>query len=137
MFPKDTSILVVDDMMTMRKLVKKALTALGFSRLSEAENGAVAFEKIKFANQSGTPIQLIISDWNMPEMTGMELLKKVRQTQYCKNTPFILLTAESEKSQVVEAMQARVSGYIVKPFTTEQIAERLTSVYGALHKKVA
>lgn len=137
MFPRDTSVLVVDDMMTMRKLVKKAFTSLGFNRVTEAENGAVAFEKIRFLAQSGAPIQLIISDWNMPEMTGIELLKKVRESSFGRNTPFILLTAESEKSQVLEALQARVSGYLVKPFTTDQISEKLKAVYDGIHKKAA
>lgn len=131
MFPADTNILVVDDMMTMRKLVKKALTELGFSKITEADNGANALSKFREATTAGVPFQLIISDWNMPEMTGIEFLKKVRETQ--KALPFILVTAESEKSQVIEALQAKVSGYIVKPFTAQQIGEKLKAIHTALN----
>lgn len=130
MFPADTNILIVDDMMTMRKLVKKALTELGFTRITDAENGVKAWEKIKAATTSGAPFQLIVSDWNMPEMTGMELLIKVRETQ--KTLPFVLLTAESEKAQVIQALQAKVSGYVIKPFTAQQLGDKLKAVYAAI-----
>jgi len=135
MFPADTNILVVDDMMTMRKLVKKALTEIGFSKLTEAENGAKGFERFLAAASSQSPFQLIISDWNMPEMTGIDFLRKVRATH--PTLPFVLLTAESEKSQVVEALQARVSGYIIKPFTAQQIADKLKAIYSAAQPKAA
>lgn len=130
MFPPDTRILIADDMMTMRKLVKKALTELGFTKITEAENGAKALEKFREAVTAGAPFQLIISDWNMPEMTGIDFLKKVRETQ--KTLPFVLVTAESEKSQVIEALQAKVSGYIVKPFTAQQIGDKLKAIHTAI-----
>ncbi len=134
MFAKDTNILVVDDMMTMRKLVKKSLTELGFSRFTEAENGAVALEKFKMVMGSPTTqFNLVVSDWNMPVMTGIELLRAVRALQVGSTVPFILLTAESEKSQVIEAVKARVSGYVIKPFTTQMIEEKLKAVYAATH----
>lgn len=136
MFAKDINILVVDDMMTMRKLVKKSLTELGFTRFTEAENGEAALEKVKIAGLS-TPFQLIISDWNMPKMTGIELLKTVRAMPQYKNSPFVLLTAESEKSQVLEAIQARVSGYVTKPFTTQALGDKLQAIYNALSKQPA
>lgn len=126
MFKPDTRILVVDDMLTMRKIIKKSLTELGLTQVTEAENGAVAWEKVQ--QSAASQFQLIISDWNMPQMTGIEFLKKVREFPHTKDLPFLLLTAESEKSQVVEAIQAKVSGYLVKPFTTPQILEQLTDI---------
>jgi two-component system, chemotaxis family, chemotaxis protein CheY len=137
MFPKETRILVVDDMMTMRKLVKKALTELGYTQLAEASNGSEAWQKITAQEGSGQPFQLIISDWNMPVMTGIELLRKCKQTPSASKTPFLLLTAESEKSQVIEALQLGVSGYMLKPFNAHQLAQKLAIVYGNLNKKAA
>lgn len=137
MFPNDTSILIVDDMMTMRKLVKKALTTLGYSRIADAENGEVAFKKLQASISSGTPFQLVISDWNMPVMTGIELLRAVRALPQGKALPFILLTAESEKSQVIEALQAKVSGYVIKPFTAESLAEKMAAVHATTQAKTA
>lgn len=131
MFPSDTNILIADDMMTMRKLVKKSLSELGFTQITEAENGARALQKFEAAALTPNPFKLIVSDWNMPEMTGIQFLRKVREKH--PNLPFILLTAESEKSQVIEALQARVSGYIVKPFSSQQIGEKLQAVYAALN----
>ena len=133
MFPQDTNFLIVEDMMTMRKLVKKALTELGFSRFTEAENGDAAFKKYQLASSGGTPFHCIISDWNMPVMTGLDFLKAVRNSPQGKTMPFILLTAESEKSQVIEALQAKVSGYVVKPFTKQSLEEKLKAVYTATH----
>ncbi len=120
MFAPQTKILIVDDMMTMRKLVAKALTELGFTNLTDAEQ-----------------FQLIVSDWNMPKVSGLELLKTVRQMSAYKDIPFVLLTAESEKAQVIEAIQARVSGYVTKPFTTAILGEKLKSVHAALQAKAA
>lgn len=132
MFPKDTNILVVDDMMTMRKLVKKSLTELGFSRFTEAENGQVALEKFKMVmGNPSTQFNLVISDWNMPQMTGIDFLRSVRSIPGGGQVPFILLTAESEKSQVIEALKARVSGYVIKPFTTQMLGDKLKAVYFA------
>ncbi len=132
MFPLDTNILVVDDMMTTRKVVKKALSDLGYTKFTEAENGEVALGKFRAALATPAPFQLIISDWNMPQLTGIEFLKAVRATPGCQALPFVLLTAESEKSQVIEALTAKVSGYVVKPFTPASLAEKLKGVYAAI-----
>ncbi|HVJ64786.1 MAG TPA: response regulator [Bdellovibrionota bacterium] len=123
MFPADTNILVVDDMLTMRKLVIKSLKELGFSSFVEATNGAEAYEKL-----AANPIQLIISDWNMPQTTGLDLLKRIRAESKTAHLPFIMVTAEAEKSQIVEAVQAGVSNYVVKPFTTQALKEKLEAV---------
>lgn len=135
MFAPQTKILIVDDMMTMRKLVAKALTELGFTNLTDADNGESALEKIKLVGSE--QFQLIVSDWNMPKVSGLELLKTVRQMSAYKDIPFVLLTAESEKAQVIEAIQARVSGYVTKPFTTAILGEKLKSVHAALQAKAA
>jgi len=128
MFSPDTRILVVDDMMTMRKLVRKALTELGFSNIMEAPDGEQAWAKINDTVAINSPFQLIICDWNMPNMKGIDLLKKVRASSAMKAVPFILLTAESEKDQVVEAMAAGVSEYLLKPFTKDTLGEKLRLV---------
>lgn len=137
MFPKETRILVIDDMMTMRKLVKKALTELGYTQLTEAANGSEAWQKITAQESAAQPFELIISDWNMPVMTGIELLRKCKQTPSSSKIPFILLTAESEKSQVIEAVQLGVSGYMLKPFNAQQLAQKMAAVYANCTKKAA
>ncbi len=128
MFPVDTNILVVDDMLTMRKLVIKSLKEMGYTKFVEATNGAEAYEKLK----AGEAIQLIISDWNMPQTTGLDLLKRVRAEAKTAQLPFIMVTAEAEKSQIVEAVQAGVSNYVIKPFTTDSLKEKLEAVAGKL-----
>lgn len=126
MFPANTRILVLDDMMTMRKIVIKNLKDLGFTDIQDAADGNLGWEIL---NQSSPPIQLIISDWNMPNCTGLELLKKVRADERMKSVPFVLLTAEAETHQVMEAVKAGVSNYILKPFTPEHIKEKIEQTY--------
>ena len=126
MFDPKTRILVADDMMTMRKLVVKTCKELGFTDITEAEDGAKAWEAVNAANP---PIGLIISDWNMPNTTGLDFLKRVRaDTRYGK-LPFIMVTAEAEQHQVVEAVKSGVSNYVVKPFTVDQLRDKITTVY--------
>ncbi len=137
MFQPDTRILVVDDMMTMRKLVRKALTELGFSNIMEAPDGEMAWSKINDTVAINTPFQLIVCDWNMPNMKGIDLLKKVRAFPPMSGVAFILLTAESEKEQVVEAMQAGVSEYLLKPFTKNMLAEKLKLAFEKKGPKAA
>lgn len=129
MFDAKTKILIVDDMSTMRRLVKKACVGLGFSNIEEAEDGQKAWEKLQAAGD----FQLIISDWNMPNCTGLEFLKKVRADSKFKKMPFVLLTAEAEASQIAEAIQLGVSNYIVKPFTPDILKQKLEQT----HKKVS
>lgn len=133
MFPPDTKVLVVDDMLTMRKIVSKNLKENNLADVTEAPDGEQAWAKLDEAEKAGAPFQLILSDWNMPKLSGVEFLKKVRADPRFKTLPFILITAEAEKSQVMEAVQAGVSNYIVKPFTGAQLKEKLEMVY----KKVA
>ncbi len=117
-------IMVVDDMSTMRRIVKNVLKQLGFSNIEEAENGKDAFEKIK---QGG--FGFVVSDWNMPVMTGIELLRAIRADEALKTLPVMLVTAEAQKENIIEAVQAGVSNYIVKPFTAEQIQEKITKIF--------
>jgi two-component system chemotaxis response regulator CheY len=123
----DTSmkVLVVDDFATMRRIVKGVLKQLGFSDIIEAENGSSALDELKKEN-----VGLIVSDWNMPKMTGLDLLKAVREDEKLKSIPFIMVTAEGQKENVLEAVKAGVSNYIVKPFTPETFNEKLVKVFG-------
>lgn len=118
------NILVVDDMSSMRRIVSNILKKLGFSNITESADGKAAFEEMN-SNQ----FDLIISDWNMPEMTGIELLKNARGMEAYKATPFIMVTAEGQKQNVIEAVQAGVTQYLVKPFTPDQLEEKLKRIY--------
>ena len=129
MFAPTTKVLVVDDMLTMRKLVKKSLNGIGFNNVTEAVDGEAGWNEIQAAIKSTAPYNLIISDWNMPKMTGIDLLKKVRGFEPTKGVPFILLTAEFDREQVVEAIKAGLSGYITKPFSMAILSEKLQSVW--------
>lgn len=126
MFNPSTKILVVDDMMTMRKLVSKVCKDLGFSDIHEAKDGAQAWEAV---SNSVPPFGLIISDWNMPISTGLDLLKRVRGDSRFSKTPFLMVTAEAEGHQVAEALKAGVDQYVVKPFGKETLMEKLEIVY--------
>ncbi len=126
MFADSTRVLVVDDMRTMRKIVIKALKSIGFSDFLEAEDGQKAWGEL---SSSESKVGLIVSDWNMPNCTGLDFLKRVRADSNLKETPFVLLTAESEVGQVQEAVSCGVDNYIVKPFTAEILKEKLEQAY--------
>ncbi len=137
MFTPDSRFLVIDDFKTMRSIIKKNLQTLGFSQIDEAADGVLAFEAIQKALAEKKPYTCIISDWNMPNMTGLELLKKVRSIPETKGVPFVLVTAENEQSQVVEAAMSGVSNYIVKPFSAADFTTKLTAVYNKHFAKKA
>ena len=126
MFDPKTRILIADDMMTMRKIVIKNLKDLGFTDIIDAADGALAWEQLQKASP---PIQLIISDWNMPNCTGLDFLKKVRGDAATNKIPFVMLTAEAEKHQVVEALKAGVTNYCIKPFTPEIFKQKLEETF--------
>jgi two-component system, chemotaxis family, chemotaxis protein CheY len=130
MFDTKTRVLVVDDMMTMRKIVMKACKEIGFESITEAPDGQKAWEVINASE--GGPFGLVISDWNMPNCSGLDLLKRVRADGRYKTTPFVLLTAESEAEQVKSALAAGVDNYIIKPFTPDILRTKLEET----HKKV-
>jgi len=121
----DTSILVlyVDDSLTMRRIIKNSLTKLGFNNLIEAENGADALEKIR-----GKKIGLVLTDWNMPEMTGEEFVRHLRNSQEYKDVPIVMITTRSMKEDVIVAAKLRVNGYIIKPFNLETLEKKLETI---------
>jgi len=120
---KNINILVVDDFSTMIRIVTNLLKELGFVNIDDANDGSKAWPMI----QTGK-YDFIVSDWNMPEMTGIELLKKVRADENFKDMPFMLITAEQKRSQILEAAQAGVDGYIVKPFTAATLKEKIDKI---------
>jgi two-component system chemotaxis response regulator CheY len=122
----EMKILVVDDMSTMRRIVKNILKELGFANIDEAENGSEALTKLK-----EHPFDLVISDWNMPVMAGIELLRNIRADDGLKHIPVLMVTAEAQKENLMEAIQAGVSNYIVKPFTAETIKQKLEKIFAA------
>lgn len=131
MFKNNTRILILDDMSTMRKIVTKALKDLGFVDIQEAVDGNQGWALLE---KAVPPIELIISDWNMPNCTGLELLKKVRADQRYGKIPFILLTAEAEASQILDAVKSGVSNYIVKPFSLNTFKEKLEQTHTKIEK---
>ncbi len=117
------NILIVDDQSTMRNLLRGMLEKIGFNNLDEAEDGDVALNKMKQQRY-----ELVISDLHMPRMSGLELLRQARDMQGLKDVPFMMVTTESSKSAVLEAIRLKVNGYIVKPFTPETLQEKLTKM---------
>ena len=117
-------ILVVDDFQTMRRIIRNYLRQLGFNNVEEAEDGDVALEKLK-----ETSFDFVITDWNMPKITGIDLLKKIRTADNFKNIPVLIITAEAEKENVVQAAQAGVNDYIVKPFTPEVLQTKIEKIF--------
>lgn len=122
---RNMPILVVDDFKMMRRVVKNLLNQLGFSNLDEASDGAEALQKLQTRSYD-----LVISDWNMEPMTGIELLERVRSIEETKNVNFIMLTAEAKPENIVKAKQAGVNSYIVKPFTAKMLKEKLVVLWG-------
>ncbi len=118
-------VLVVDDFATMRRIVKNILTQLGYKNIIEADDGTTALDVLKQQK-----IDLIISDWNMPKMTGLDLLKAVRADSSMADTPFIMVTAEAQQDNIILAVKAKVSQYIVKPFTAETLGEKIQKIFG-------
>lgn len=129
MFPTDIRILVVDDMKNMRQLVKGQLKSMGYKNIVEGNNGKVAFDVLEEQNKKGEPVGLILSDWNMPEMTGLEFLQKVRSTDLYKDLPFLMITAEGEQRQVIQAIKAGVSNYVTKPFSPQTFKTKFEAVW--------
>ncbi len=123
-YDTEMKVLVVDDFATMRRIVKNILTQLGFKNIVEADDGATAVDLLK-----NEKVDLIISDWNMPKMTGLELLKHVRADAGMADVPFVMVTAEAQQDNIILAVKAKVSQYIVKPFTAETLGEKLEKVF--------
>lgn len=122
-------ILVIDDMATMRKIIKNMLGQMGFKNIDEADDGATAWPKIQEAHASGEPFEFIVSDWNMPGMSGLDLLKNIRESEDFKTLPFLMVTAEAEQGNVVIAVKAGVSNFIVKPFSAQVLKEKIDKIF--------
>lgn len=122
---KNMNIMIVDDYKTMLRIVRNLLKQLGFENVDEAMDGSAALGKLREKRYG-----LVISDWNMEPMTGLQLLKEVRADTQLKDTPFIMITAESKTENVIEAKKAGVNNYIVKPFNADTLKTKLSSVIG-------
>jgi two-component system chemotaxis response regulator CheY len=122
--PTKIKFLVVDDFSTMRRIVRNLLKELGFTNVEEAEDGVVALSKLQ-----GGSFDFVVSDWNMPNMDGLTLLQTVRSDPALKNLPFLMITAEAKKENIIAAAQAGASGYIVKPFTAATLNEKMVKIF--------
>jgi two-component system chemotaxis response regulator CheY len=122
----NTKFLVVDDFSTMRRIIRNLLKELGFNNVEEAEDGVQALNTLKNGG-----FQFVISDWNMPNMTGIDLLRSIRADAALKHIPVLMVTAEAKKENIISAAQAGASGYVVKPFTAATLDEKLTKIFKA------
>ncbi len=120
----DMKILVVDDFPTMRRIIRNLLKELDYTNVEEAEDGAMALEKLR-----GGGFNFVITDWNMPRMSGIDLLRAIRADEELKSIPVLMVTAEAKKENVIEAVQAGVSNYIVKPFTAASLKEKIDLIF--------
>jgi len=125
--PSKIRFLVVDDFSTMRRIVRNLLKELGFTNVDEAEDGAVAWQKLQNGN-----FDFVVTDWNMPNMDGLTLLQTIRSDENFKSLPVLMITAEAKKENIIAAAQAGASGYIVKPFTAATLNEKLTKIFEKL-----
>ena len=123
-YDPNMQVLVVDDFSTMRRIVKNILRQLGFVNITEADDGTTAWEVLQKHK-----IDFVVSDWNMPQMTGIELLRKVRADPKLGEMPFLMVTAEAQQENILEAAQARVSNYIVKPFTADTLKKKIDKIF--------
>jgi len=117
-------VLVVDDFSTMRRIVRNILRQLGFQNVVEADDGTTAWEVL-----NREKVDFIVSDWNMPQMTGIDLLRKVRGSEQFAHIPFLMVTAEAQQENIIEAVQAKVSNYIVKPFTADTMKQKIDKIF--------
>ncbi len=132
MFKPTTKFLVVDDFSNMRKIIKKVLTDLGYLNSVEAPDGQQAYQLMIDHAKSNDPFEFVITDWNMPNMSGLELLKKCRGEEAFKKIPFMMVTAESEQTQILEALKIGVTEYVIKPFSPATLKDKLESAYKKL-----
>lgn len=129
MADKNMSILVVDDFPTMRRIVRSLLKELGFTNVEEAEDGQDALNKLRAGG-----FQFVVSDWNMPNLDGLEMLKQIRADAALKELPVLMVTAEAKKENIIAAAQAGANGYVVKPFTAATLDEKLAKIFEKLEK---
>ena len=132
MAQNDVKFLVVDDFATMRRILRNLLKELGFNHVDEAEDGVAAMQKLR-----SQPFDFVVSDWNMPNMTGIDLLRSIRADQQLKHLPVLMVTAEAKKENIIAAAQAGASGYVVKPFTAATLDEKLKKIFQSLQREGA
>ncbi len=118
-------VLVVDDFATMRRIIKNVLKQIGFSKINEADDGKSALKELKKEEYD-----LVLCDWNMPEMSGLDLLIAMKSDDQLKGIPFVMVTAEAQKDNILEAVKTGVNNYIVKPFTADTVEQKLKKVFG-------
>ena len=124
--------LVVDDFATMRRIIRNLLKELGFSNVDEAEDGVDALAKLRSER-----FDFVVSDWNMPNMTGIDLLRNIRADEQLKGLPVLMVTAEAKKENIIAAAQAGASGYVVKPFTAVTLDEKLKKIFQTMNREGA
>jgi two-component system chemotaxis response regulator CheY len=124
--------LVVDDFATMRRIIRNLLKELGFNDVDEAEDGVSALQKLR-----ADRFDFVVSDWNMPNMNGLELLRNIRADEQLKRLPVLMVTAEAKKENIIAAAQAGASGYVVKPFTAATLDEKLKKIFQTVNKEGA
>jgi len=127
---KNMKFLIVDDFSTMRRILRNLLKELEFTNADEAEDGVVALNKLRNGH-----FDFVVSDWNMPNMTGLELLKNIRADAMLKHLPVLMVTAEAKKENIIEAAKAGASGYVVKPFTAAVLEEKLNKIFEKMAKQ--
>lgn len=132
MVDKSIKILVVDDFPTMRRIIRNLLKELEFVNVDEAEDGAVGLEKIKNGNYG-----FVVSDWNMPNMDGLAMLQAIRADPALAKLPFLMVTAEAKKENIIAAAQAGANGYVVKPFTSITLEEKITKIFEKIEREGA
>ena len=130
--PSKIKFLVVDDFSTMRRIVRNLLKELGYENVEEAEDGAMAFHKLKAGD-----FKFVVTDWNMPNMDGLQLLQAIRSDAALKHLPVLMITAEAKKENIIAAAQAGAHGYIVKPFTAATLNEKLARIFEKLEQAAA
>jgi two-component system chemotaxis response regulator CheY len=134
MFPYDSLILVVDDSNMVRTLLKQQLLSLGYHRTLEAENGKDAIKKMDVIYSEGGKIDLLIVDWNMPEMNGIDFLTVIKKIEKYKKIPFLMMTSESETGSVIKAIVLGVTDYVVKPFNNTILTEKLRGIWTRMNR---
>ena len=137
MFPSDTRILIIDDMVMMRSLIKSQLRQIGFSNFYEANEGAKALSILEKSEKAKNPIQLIFADWDMPLMSGIDLLTIMKRDPKLKDTPFIFVTAEGDPARVKEAIALGVSNFVRKPFTAAVLLEKIEAPQNEIDNKAS
>jgi len=131
MADRNMKFLVVDDFSTMRRIVRNLLKEIGFNNVDEAEDGVDALAKLR-----GGGFGFVVSDWNMPNMTGYDLLLEIRSDPALKDLPVLMVTAEARKENIIAAAKAGASGYVVKPFTAATLDEKLSKIFKAMESRV-